>query len=1646
MAAEKKEAVVALEKPKQVSEGEEDEESYEYVTDSEAGEEEEEEKVEAGDGETEEEEEEDDEEEEVIEEQVTVTEVGKNADEKKAGKASTQTATSTTSSSTAKKGTETKSVSTKLTTKTTTTVQTKKSSQVSGKSTKTTTSTTSGSSGKSEEKKSTEVAAKTATAAAPTPTAAAVAVKPDSSDSSSSKAQESGESLLLPLLQGLLHKNSSQRSLNASEQNMSEMMVPHVEDSGTESGEDLRLLAAGLQNAMHKNSQSTDPKVNREMGLLEEVTAALERLESSLKAGADMNMHKGKKQNLLLLVSRLKSGLMSPEKLDELSPEIEQDPPHFEEAKEERRMSGHGRFAKRKNRNNRHTVGVSREELADARQLMEDMMIRKSIPNMETANVTTSQGPSENYALQKQLSLGAVLYRPHQFVPEEIKKNTQALAKSTPQFPTPVTYYQEKKPKFKFIRQSMSLDQGPEAATTAAAVALMPNNRNGVAMSHESSAKGILKVNGVVERRVNAASESSEEEFEPGQTNGFDYDGEEYKEYNHRKPFSQGNKPGFLAKGKDRRKIANRCRTPPGKLFEAPPAAAVQKPYQVTMMMASDEDAARKKSSKFSKKLRMKRANTIDIPKPLGFSTADDSDEEDELADHSEGNSMSHSMHQIASTVGLKKAIDVGDIVKTKRAVPKFKPQTENDHKFLAFIQRQAPQHGSNWINPNSSSPGFNGPVAAAGHNWNNKFGNIKNAFEKPAPNWAPATTSVNANKSARHFWHKSEEGQNSKFPSIPPFSQQPQATAATGAHINNHHQQQQQQPLNRHPHLPRSKASSTAWKQRTMSQPEIFHYEPNEHGVVVAGSNGGGFRIRDAEFVPPNEVEYYNQPPPPPPVYYQQAVAAPVPPPQIIQQAPIYQPQPVVAIPKPVNQFSHAPMSAFKPIPKKIQQIPAFKPIEKPDLVIDNVRKRKDSYNQLDAKAQQKQAFSSPTRNIANSFQRYTAGNSSPASKSPTLPWTQKPVFENRVLNLATTKFDQNGKVSPRTQTMKYKSPTNSIISSFSGVGGGGGGGYSPVKAPSSACSSTSSKMFEKRGSLPNTMYPFYYEDDLETMKNTRLNENLFVDNPSYVPMHRNKSDPPPSPRVLSRAPHSHSLHDLRQPEMQQYHAPPLNNYVVTDYTPQSCVSTCLPTWRLTEPVDVRNELESITNPNAQPLVLTCSQPVYSPSQQQQQQMNGHNGQPETLKIFDYPSPVGGSSNNETSHDEWDDEPELTDSTEYKAVSSRVMTGPVQQTAVTVSNKVKKRFDDEERDSRAAKSLQSVLRTIKKVDKVDPYKSNEIMGAKEVVSRQPAAAPPLNVVSGVPAQTRSDNMFSQYPVASVTNESPALKKTQPPPPQPQPLPQAVTTHNVVPLPRIEGRAPQKIVLPQSVAATAPSNSRSPLAPKSPVGHASSLAQYRVPEIVPYRPPQIVETPATPQTQSHVVFNNVGRGLPPRDPQARQSFTMSEAAEREMRMRTNENGEIRGFNVGGSALSKSDSWHQICQLNQAKPASPVANRSVQRAKSNHNLLALPKQYEGGIDREKLQEKQKAVSAYFGASRASEGSSGSSSAVMRKTTTTTTSTSINRIKTCEKASVGNQKPSSGLCRSNTMPSMAPPTKLDETNIDDAFEDLFNTAMQ
>lgn len=1497
--------------------------------------------------------------------------------------------------------------------------------------------------------------------------------KPD--DKAQQQEPTADESLLLPLLQGLLQKNSSQRPLSSNGggvngaasgttvRDSNAAMMPHVEDSGTESGEDLRLLAAGLRSAMHSNQsdaqvkaeQDGKPVVAKESNLLDEVTRALERLEYSLKEGGDMNMKKGKKKNLLLLVSRLRSGLCSPDKLDESPPEAGEDDAIDEQQRSGRTgargCGGQARFARRKNRNSRHTVGVSREELADARHLMEEMMLRNSF-STSTENSQLNSPQHENYVLQKQSSVGTVLYRPNQFV-------APAATNSPP------VHYRNKKPKFKFMRQSLSLDQSAPPQTNEM-TAMKPKpvlqqvSFSGCEQSH------LVKVNGHG-GRTKMESLSSEDEMAtvmPVENGDAHYGHATVAAWKQpQNPIIQHH----IRAGKDRKKIATRTRTPPGKVaplndtlqFMAPPQQ-VRQVY--TVSTGSDEDAARKRAStKFNKKLRMKRANTIDIPKQLmelHQATASSAEEESDNVGRAE--EYGHERHQTA-VGGLKKVIEVSDKVKAAHVVPQFKPQTENDHKFLAFIQKQAPSNAPAWVNPHSSGhssdSGRGGP-----HNWNNKFDNIKNTFEGSSPrsmaNVVGAKYGSTGKTSARNFWQTSETQSTSK--GRPTYVPQPPASS------------QYRSP----------KTENTLWKQRTMSQPEIMH-----RPMLTAMED------------PPLNDHHR-------PTMYRQ---------DVVESPPAQPSQPIamakqVPIPKPVvlvNQFSHNPMSAFKPLPRKIQPIPAFKPIKQPQPqpppppekpLIQHVKRCRDNLAELDAKAHQVAQLPSPTWNC----NKFTA---SPTNKSPTLPWTAKPVFENRnVLNLAATKF--SGRTTPPQFKPKPRLTTNNgaPIMAQSWTGGLPRSFQQP-----SQMGTRSMRIYDKRPSLPNTAYPFYGGADSETLQNTQLNENLFTNNPSYVPPLYSKNSvataaiksDPPSPRPLSRGggSHSHSLHDLREarisvgaysqasqqnrqsnPHQQQ----PPNNYTVTDYTPVHSVSTCVPTWHVTNAapdsglgVPATNNTDSITNPNGQPLILTCTQPVYSPSKQQQQQLTNGAGH-SSLKIFDYPSPVL-SSNNDTNEDDedcWDDdddddEPELTDSTEYKAVSSRVMTGPVCQKAVTVTNKVKKRYNDVDDDTRSeetskARSLQSVLKNIKKGTPkkmaVRPrdipsefQKSPEYGPAMPVISNAVSkqtmksyapvqmphhhmaiAEPPL------PQRNINDNMFNQYSVTSASHSQIPAQSSL--------LPQQdmVVVH----------RHPNQQAMPPQVTASyrkswndlPPASSqyacveppaRCPLPPKLP---AANLTQYRVSSGMPKAAgPQIVETPATPRAEipSHVIYNNVREGyshqLQQQQQQQRAHFEPTSEAILS-RLPCNVVSNVGAFFHGGNTLSKSDSWHKICQMSHGKPPSPGPGRAVQKTKSQHNLLSLPKQFEGGIDRDKVVEKQKTVAAYFGTAQQSA------------TTTTTTSqtgsemrkrTSINRVKTSSKASTSNQNPSTGLSRSNTMPTLKS-LIVDEENVDDAFENIFN----
>lgn len=138
-------------------------------------------------------------------------------------------------------------------------------------------------------------------------------------------------------------------------------------------------------------------------------------------------------------------------------------------------------------------------------------------------------------------------------------------------------------------------------------------------------------------------------------------------------------------------------------------------------ILQSSKDGDKKYVNRAEKKRKIKRANTIDIPKPFDMQNIQDSEDEDFDTD----SQNSYGFSQRASL-----------------EVP-FVPKTENDKKFLAFLER--------------TSPNTNGrPSSAAGlQHWNSRFSNLKTNFEKKPENEEPK---IKPPEPVKQIWGKKPE------------------------------------------------------------------------------------------------------------------------------------------------------------------------------------------------------------------------------------------------------------------------------------------------------------------------------------------------------------------------------------------------------------------------------------------------------------------------------------------------------------------------------------------------------------------------------------------------------------------------------------------------------------------------------------------------------------------------------------------------------------------------------------------------------------------------------------------------------------------------------------------------------------------------
>ncbi|XP_053668754.1 uncharacterized protein LOC128719153 [Anopheles marshallii] len=1184
-----------------------------------------------------------------------------------------------------------------------------------------------------------------------------------------------GESLLLPLLQGLLLSNAAAfgykgntfagnategagvgsggsgssgnggsdgcggSHLNSSVNGrsgvaaMAVSKIPPVEDSGTESGEDLRLLAAaGLHDIGGAPTTGSGATVNGSgggavsvehglPGILSEVASALERLQSSLQGDPTgqpkvMQIDAEQRRALLALIARLQQGLQQPDRQGrELAtggglPDAGDGSAGGLDPCQNRTRAGSSRFSskRRTTRNNRHTVGVSREELADARRFIEEMVMMDN-RHQSDQSVTS---PEKAYLLQKQQSLGTVLgaepeavntggavqtglpllnggpapatafamKRPSQFVPKEMQNVQASLDKlvlpgtggkpaTAPTHPSPGASQVRTKP-FKeklLIRQSISVDQDlpPAVIDKQESVSAKPidlhkhKTAERIAKHHHQQQQQqqpelpFKKPTQTVAQRAlvkkysfNDGSSSDEDVARRAQrkTDETSKTAEQMVLRNKITPAEQPG-PASTVVINTVQKIVSRETKPTG--GEKGPCVT-RRPQHLngSRTPESHKDDARPLNKYASKKLRMKRANTIDLPKSLPQQLASDDgagDDDDGRHDPQPERSHGHSTrpaaaHQPGASGG--KYLPAAGPAVPPVDVPDFKPRTENDLKFMAFLQRQNQQSRQVWSKPVREHVGSN--------NWTHKFDHLKSNFEQaerrdrselpPKYGAAPKT-------SAMSFWRQAESGSFDEGAKVGPVKQHaksvtPNQTAGfrgAGGRV-----------ASAGPSASASPRTTQSGGKYGPTTSHTFHPETSPGSPIVEG------KLVLPKAVPAGSL---------------------------------------------VNHFSHAPASAFKPIPKKIppasmefkpiqHELDVVKPIparisnatglvkqlvatgfkETPEVKPEPMHVQLGLVRSLAAQGYQETPYvplpkleRTPTHNVLNYKPR--PDGSSVAEPAPPAPWVGKRSSEvtgpagSRVASIAATKFTAN---------------------SFG----------------------------HNKPSLP-TQQPLTYQGSLK-----------YAEKPlSYQQMAGGGSLP-----YEKRA----SL-----PDVSVAH---LGTFTFTDYTQPEAVSTF-----------TLNRSDSLTNPENAPLVLTSTNSVFSPTaapvtpnQQHPQQINYL-----TVNVERQQGPAGVSPHSSANdEDDYDcDDLESVDSQEMRVVT-RVMQAPLGRqatytAAMRPTHLTGGTYDTSGRGSLIAQHLQSSLKKIKDKSPTPPKPRQPSLAGAGEPNRRPIVAPQVEVTLPTPDQTQ---------------------------------------------------------------------------------------------------------------------------------------------------------------------------------------------------------------------------------------------------------------------------------------------------------------------
>ncbi len=365
-----------------------------------------------------------------------------------------------------------------------------------------------------------------------------------------------------------------------------------IEDSGTESGEDLRLL---------------NPE------LLAEVRGALTKLESALP-----NLDTARRASIIPLVTKLQSCLKVSE-----NPQQSGTMP----ASSHTTYASNKRFAS-KQRKTRHTVGVSKEELADARKWLAENFLDDA-PKPAPMPTSTASIP---------LKYETKVYKPVKFTPIPPRENRD---KNNNAREYPLVYAYLEKP----------TTQKPLVKDTP---------------------KPSFAFRSYVDPGLNPYGHYPEDQFLKDNYSSGEGDVSSTEEETIRMETDSTNQNRY---------------------------------------MYGQSDASRKVPTRFhqknNKKMRMKRANTIDIPKLLSCGNVTSSGDESAYKSADE----------------LRKRAGRLDLSGKKVQPPPLEVRTEKDKKFAEFLRQTMQDEQA------TRTIAYN-PSAAGGAQWSNRFSHIKTAFE----------------------------------------------------------------------------------------------------------------------------------------------------------------------------------------------------------------------------------------------------------------------------------------------------------------------------------------------------------------------------------------------------------------------------------------------------------------------------------------------------------------------------------------------------------------------------------------------------------------------------------------------------------------------------------------------------------------------------------------------------------------------------------------------------------------------------------------------------------------------------------------------------------------------------------------------------